>query len=175
MSAISGPETAPEAEPGRGGGRGRGLDGTLQARMAWAVTERRTTATTRRVPPQLGQVRTSVWNVRLRSSATGDGAAAPAGTDGLGRHRARSCLGRRRRSSRRRHDEGPDPGVGSDDAEVADEVGPGRRDERGEAAKEGHRGEEEVRLPGFRGGSVLVGEGKYAAPIYAMVQYGLWP
>jgi hypothetical protein len=28
---------------------------------------RRTTATTRRVPPQRGQVRTSVWNVRLRS------------------------------------------------------------------------------------------------------------
>jgi len=33
--------------------------------MAWAVVERRTTATTRRVPPQRGQVRTSVWKVRL--------------------------------------------------------------------------------------------------------------
>ena len=30
-----------------------------------AVVERRTTATTRRVPPQRGQVRTSVWKVRL--------------------------------------------------------------------------------------------------------------
>lgn len=28
---------------------------------------------------------------------------------------------------------------------------------------------------GFRGGSVVVGEGEYAAPIYAIVQYGLWP
>jgi hypothetical protein len=41
--------------------------------MACAVEERRTTATTRRVPPQRGQVRTSVWNVRLRSSAQGMG------------------------------------------------------------------------------------------------------
>jgi hypothetical protein len=28
---------------------------------------------------------------------------------------------------------------------------------------------------GFWGGSVVVGEGEYAAPIYAIVQYGLWP
>ncbi len=28
---------------------------------------------------------------------------------------------------------------------------------------------------GFRGGSVVAGEGEYAAPIYAKVQYGLWP
>jgi Bacterial extracellular solute-binding protein len=52
------------------GARGRGLEGSRRcSRMAWAVVERRTTATTRRVPPQRGQVRTSVWNVRLRSSA----------------------------------------------------------------------------------------------------------
>jgi len=37
--------------------------------MAWAVVERRTTATTRRLPPQRVQVRKSVWNVRRRSSA----------------------------------------------------------------------------------------------------------
>ena len=41
--------------------------------MAWAVEERRTTATTRRVPLQRGQQRTSVRNVRLRSSAQGMG------------------------------------------------------------------------------------------------------
>jgi len=28
---------------------------------------------------------------------------------------------------------------------------------------------------GFRGGSVVVGEGEYTAPIYAIVQYGLCP
>ena len=28
---------------------------------------------------------------------------------------------------------------------------------------------------GIKGGSVVVGEGEYAAPIYARVQYGLWP
>jgi hypothetical protein len=45
--------------------------------MAWAVEERRTTATTRRVSPQRGQVRTSVWNVRLSSSAQGMGRRGP--------------------------------------------------------------------------------------------------
>jgi len=43
-----------------------------RARTRKAV-ERRTTATTRRVPLQRGQVRTSAWNVRLRSSAQGMG------------------------------------------------------------------------------------------------------
>jgi hypothetical protein len=56
------------------GARGSGLEGSRKcSRMAWAVEERRTTATTRRVPPQRGQARTSVWNVRLRSSAQGMG------------------------------------------------------------------------------------------------------
>jgi hypothetical protein len=59
------------------GARGSGLEGSLRCwRMAWAVVERRTTATTRRVPPQRGQVRTSARNVRLRSSAQGMGAGA---------------------------------------------------------------------------------------------------
>jgi hypothetical protein len=61
------------------GARGSGLEGSRKcSRMAWAVEERRTTATTRRVPPQRGQARTSVWNVRLRSSAQGWGAGASA-------------------------------------------------------------------------------------------------
>jgi hypothetical protein len=56
------------------GARGSGLEGSRKcSRMAWAVEERRTTATTRRVPPQRGQARTSVWKVRLRSSAQGMG------------------------------------------------------------------------------------------------------
>jgi hypothetical protein len=43
------------------GARGRGLEGSRRcSRMAWAVVERRTTGTTRRVPPQREQVRTSV-------------------------------------------------------------------------------------------------------------------
>ena len=33
------------------------------------MAERRTTATTRRMPPKCGKARTSVWNVHLRSSA----------------------------------------------------------------------------------------------------------
>jgi hypothetical protein len=41
--------------------------------MAWAVEERSTTATMRRVPLQRGQQRTSVRNVRLRSWAQGMG------------------------------------------------------------------------------------------------------
>jgi hypothetical protein len=50
------------------GTRGRGLEGSRRcSRMAWAVAERSTTATTRRVPPQRGQVRTSVWKVRRRN------------------------------------------------------------------------------------------------------------
>jgi hypothetical protein len=56
------------------GARGSGLEGSRKcSRMAWAVEERRTTATTRRVPPQRGQARTSVWKVRLRSAAQGMG------------------------------------------------------------------------------------------------------
>jgi hypothetical protein len=41
--------------------------------MAWAVEERSTTATMRRVPLQRGQQRTSVRKVRLRSWAQGMG------------------------------------------------------------------------------------------------------
>jgi hypothetical protein len=56
------------------GARGRGLEGSRRcSRMARAVVERRTTATTRRVPPQRGQVRTSDRKVRPRSSAQGMG------------------------------------------------------------------------------------------------------
>jgi len=39
--------------------------------MAWAVVERRTTATTRRMPPQRLQLRTSARNVLFKSSAHG--------------------------------------------------------------------------------------------------------
>jgi hypothetical protein len=73
--------------------------------MAWAVVERRTTATTRRVPPQRG------------------------------------------------HDAGPHPGVGGEDAEVAHQVGPGGRDERGHPAEEGHRRQTRCVCP--------VGEGRF--------------
>ena len=60
--------------------RGSGLEGSRTcSRMAWAVEERRTTATTRRVPPQRGQARTSVWKVRLRSWARGWGGGAVGG------------------------------------------------------------------------------------------------
>jgi hypothetical protein len=52
--------------------------------MAWAVVERSTTATTRRVPPQRGQVRTSVWKVRRRSSAQGMGRRGRRGETGGG-------------------------------------------------------------------------------------------
>jgi hypothetical protein len=56
------------------GARGRGLEGSRRcSRMAWAVVERRTKATTRRVPPQRGQVRTSLRNVRFSHSAQGMG------------------------------------------------------------------------------------------------------
>jgi hypothetical protein len=50
------------------------------------------------------------------------------------------------------------PGVGGEDAEVADEVGPRSRDERSEVAEEGHRGEDEVRVPRGRGPLHPVGE-----------------
>jgi hypothetical protein len=67
------------------GARGRALEERRRcSRMARAVAERRATATTRRVPPQRGQVRTSVWNVRRRSSAQGMGRRGWCGPTGSG-------------------------------------------------------------------------------------------
>ncbi len=121
------------------GARGSGLEGSRTcSRMAWAVEERRTTATTRRVPPQRGQARTSVWNVRLRSSAQGMGWRGRRGPDRLRRHGAGSCLGGRRKGRMRRHDAGTQPGVGDEDLEVADAGWPWVWDERGHPAEEGH-------------------------------------
>ena len=78
----------------------------------------------------------------------GEGAAGPGlpWADGLGCYRAERCLCHRRR---RGDDTGPHPGIGGEDTEVADEVGPWRRDERGHPAEEGHRGEDNVRLSGL--------------------------
>src|SRR5262249_10393728 len=70
---------------GVAGGSGRGVEGSRRcSRMAWAVAERRTTATTRRVPAQRGQVRTSAWNVLRRSSAQGMGRRGSRGRRGFG-------------------------------------------------------------------------------------------
>ena len=96
----------------------------------------------------------------LEELGPGDGAARPAWA---GRARvppgteadSGSAGGRGRR---RGHDAGTHPGVGGEDAEVADEVGPGGRDEYGQAAEEGHRRQDEVRLAAGRGPLHSVGE-----------------
>ncbi len=80
------------------------------------------------------------------------------GAERLRRQGAGSCLGGRRRGRRRGHDAGTHPGVGGEDPEVADEVGPGRREERREAAEEGHRRQDEVCLSGGGGPLHPVGE-----------------
>jgi len=77
----------------------------------------------------------------------GDGAAGPARAEGLRCRRARGCLCQRRRGD----EAGADPSVGGEDAEVPDEVGPGRRDQRSQTPEEGDRSEDEVRLSGGRG------------------------
>ena len=59
---------------------------------------------------------------------------------------------------RRRDDASAYSGIGGKDAEVADEVGLRGRDECGETAKEGHRRQDEVRLPGGGGPLHPVGE-----------------
>jgi hypothetical protein len=82
----------------------------------------------RRLTPEEGDSRVDVLNV-------------------LRRHRAGSCLGQPRGRSRW-DGAGAHPGVRSEDAEVADEGWPWRRDEYGHAAEEGHRRQDEVRLPG---------------------------
>jgi hypothetical protein len=74
----------------------RGDPDTPRWKLAWAVVERRTTATTRRVPAHRGQVRTSVWNVRLRSSAQGMGRPGRRGRTGLGAAGHGAVSGRRR-------------------------------------------------------------------------------
>jgi hypothetical protein len=96
----------------------------------------------------------------LEQFGPGDGAAGAGRADVLNvlrRHRAGNCLGQRR-GKRRWDGAGAHPGVGSEDAEVADEVGPRWRDERGEAAEESHRSQDEVRLPGRGGPLHPVGE-----------------
>jgi hypothetical protein len=93
----------------------------------------------------------------LEEFGPGDGVAGPSGPDRLRRHGAGSCLGKRR-GRRRGHDAGTHPGVGGEDPEVADEVGPGGRDERGHPAEEGHRSQDEVRLSGGGGPLHPVGE-----------------
>jgi hypothetical protein len=87
------------------GARGRGREGSLRcSRMALAVEERRTTATTRLWPPQRRQVRTSARNVLFKGSAhgtaawargaRGTGAAKVGGRErpGCARHDARNAL-----------------------------------------------------------------------------------
>jgi len=96
----------------------------------------------------------------LEQFGPGDGAAGAGRADVLNvlrRHRTGSCLGQP--WGRSRWDgAGAHPGVGSEDAEVADEVGPRWRDERGEAAEESHRSQDEVRRPRGRGALHPVGE-----------------
>jgi len=87
----------------------------------------------------------------LEELGPGDGTPGRAGEYGLGHQRARGCAGPRWRVRRGGDDAGTHPSIGGEDAEVADEVGPGRRDERREATEEGHRRKDEVCFPGGRG------------------------
>jgi hypothetical protein len=57
-----------------------------------------------------------------------------------------------------RHDVVSPSRVGGKDSKVAHQVAPGGRDERGETAEEGHRRQDEVRLPGRGGPLHPVGE-----------------
>ena len=97
--------TSPEPKLGRGGcwGDGSGLEGSRRcSRMAWEVAERRTTATTRRVPPQRRQSEDVAAERAFQSLGPGDGAPGLARADGLRCHRARGCLGQRRRGPQAR-------------------------------------------------------------------------
>ena len=75
----------------------------------------------------------------LEELGPGDGTPGRAGEHGLGHQRARGCAGPRWRVRRGGDDAGTHPSIGGENAEVADEVGPGRRDERRETTEEGHR------------------------------------
>ena len=76
----------------------------------------------------------------------GDGAAGTSGTSWWREVKGRGLVGdgQGRGRWRGRNDGGPQPGIGSEDAEVAHQVRSGGRNEGGEAAEKGERGHHEV-------------------------------
>jgi hypothetical protein len=79
--------------------------------MAWAVAERRTTATTRRVPAQRGHVKDVGLECPLEELGPEDGRPGTAGEYGLGLQRARGGPGPRWRFRRGGDDAGTHPSI----------------------------------------------------------------